>query len=232
MGPPGKHEGSDMRCQVPASAIRRWAVGAAMSLGLAAPALSALPLDPGARPVAVSAARAPASALLPAPEQAAGGEANEQGLRQALQTATWPGDMVRLADEYLQQFAHRPWAADAVDIRRRAAVTAHLLRGDDVQLFRADFALPRAAGTARDELRRAALGDASAAFRLARQSPSADAWQVGWLQLASELGNERAAYELALHFRRRSQPLMASQYEQRALELGYAALPSLDHARK
>lgn len=220
-----------MACRGPGNAIQRWAVGAAMTLGLTVPAMSALPLDPGARPAAVSAALAPPPSL-PPQQQAATGEPNEQGLRQALQSATWPGDMVRLADEYLQQFAHRPWAADAVEIRRRAALTARLLRGDDVQLFRSDFALTRAAGPARDELRRAALGDASAAFRLARQSQAADSTQVGWLQLASELGNERAAYELALHFRRRAQPLMASQYEQRALELGFVALPSLDHARK
>ena len=222
-----------MTSQEPGSAIRRWAVGAAVSLGLAAPAMSTLPLDTGARPAAVSAALVlPQPALLPPREPAAVGEATEQGLRQALQSATWPGDMVRLADQYLQQVAHQPWAADAVDIRRRAAVTAHLLRGDDVQLFRSDFALPRAAGPARDELRQAALGDASAAFRLARQAPDADAMRVGWLQLAAELGHERAAYELALHFRRRAQPLIASLYEQRALALGYAALPSLDHARK
>ena len=199
----------------PRNACRRWAAGAALSLAMAVPAMAALPED------------------LAAPSAAS--EATEQGLRQALQSASWPGDLVRLADAYLLQFAHQPWAAEAVEIRRRAAVTAQLLRGDDVQLFRSAFALPPEPGRARDDLRRAALGDASAAFRLARQRQGAEgasSMQVGWLQLAAELGSERAAYELALHFRRLSQPLMASQYERRANELGFLVLPALDHARK
>ena len=67
---------------------------------------------------------------------------------------------------------------------------------------------------------------------LAQGNGGAGSAQVGWLQLAAELGEQRAAYELALHFRRKAQPLMASQYEQRAAQLGFPALPSLDHARK
>lgn len=177
----------------------------------------------------------PLAQPLPQVDPTAANEATEQGLRQALQSASWPGDLVRLADEYLLQFAHRPWAAEAVEIRRRAAVTAQLLRGEEVQLFRSAFALPPEPGRARDDLRRAALGDASAAFRLAQQRQGGErdsSLQVGWLQLAAELGSERAAYELALHFRRQSQPLIASQYERRANELGFLVLPALDHARK
>ena len=129
----------------------------------------------------------------------------------------------------------RPWAADSVDTRRRAAITAQLLRGDEGQLFRSAFAWSSEQCLVRDDLRQAALGDASAALRLARQlqgKAGAGSARVGWLQLACALGNERAAYELVLHFRRRSQPWLASQYEQRAIKLGYLALPSLDHARK
>ena len=203
----------------------------AVLIGMAMPAMAAVPPDAPAQNVALA-----AQAPLALPSQAVpAAEAAEQGLRQALQTATWPSDLVRLADEYLQHFAHRPGAAEAVDIRRRAAITAQLLRNDGVQLFRSAFALPSERGLAPDDLRQAALGDASAALRLARQpqgNGGAGSAQVGWLQLAAELGEQRAAYELALHFRRKAQPLMASQYEQRAAQLGFPALPSLDHARK
>lgn len=145
--------------------------------------------------------------------------------------------MVRLADAYLQQFAQHPEAAEAAETRRHAAATARLLRDGDVHLFRSAFVpAPAMGGLAPQDLRLAALGDATAALRLAQQvqgsSAAAKSSQVGWLQLASELGNERAAYELALHFRRQSQPLLASVYEQRAAALGYQALPSLGHSRK
>lgn len=218
------------------SAFLRWAASAGLALGLAVPALSAaVPADGFAQSAGMAALTLAAPPPAQPHQQAVTGGASESGLRLALQSATWPGDLVRLADEYLQQYAHRPWAADAVDIRRRAAVTAQLLRGDEVQLFRSAFALPSDRGHAPDDLRRAALGDGFAAFRLARQlqgAEGANPSRVGWLQLASELGNERAAYELALHFRRQSQPLLASRYEQRAIELGFPMLPALDHARK
>ena len=67
---------------------------------------------------------------------------------------------------------------------------------------------------------------------LAGQVQGAGSTRVGWLQLAAGQGNERAAYELALHFRRQSQPLLASRYAQRAVQLGLPMLPALDHARK
>lgn len=160
----------------------------------------------------------------------------ELALRQALQTATWPDDMVRLADAYLQQFAQHPQAAEAAQTRRRAAITARLLRDGEVQLFRSAFAPSPALGLAQQDLRQAALGDADAALRLAHQlqgaAGSAGSRHVGWLQLATELGNERAAYELALHFRRQAQPLLASVYEQRAASLGFLGLPALGHTRK
>lgn len=160
---------------------------------------------------------------------------HELALRQAVLQATWPADLVRLADEYLQHHAQRPWAADASRIRERAALTAKLLRREDVALFRSAFALPSERGLAAEDRRLAALGDAGAALRLAGQAQLADAagsQAVGWLQFAAMLGSERAAYELALHFRRQAQPLMASHYEGRAAELGFVALPSLDHGRK
>ena len=54
----------------------------------------------------------------------------------------------------------------------------------------------------------------------------------GWMQYAAALGNGIASYELALHYRRVEQPLLAAQFESRARELGYTPPPSLDNSRK
>jgi hypothetical protein len=52
------------------------------------------------------------------------------------------------------------------------------------------------------------------------------------MQYAAALGNGIASYELALHYRRVEQPLLAAQFEARARELGYTPPPSLDNSRK
>jgi hypothetical protein len=52
------------------------------------------------------------------------------------------------------------------------------------------------------------------------------------MQYAAALGNGIASYELALHYRRTEQPLLASQFEARARALGYTPPPSLDNTRK
>jgi len=198
----------------------------------------------GAALVGLTTAVLAAAAAVPAPVPAGiaadsvglAATGSEPALRQALQQATWPDDMVRLADAYLQQFAQHPLAAEAEATRRSAAVTARLLREGEVHLFRSAFAPSPALGLAPQDIRLAALGDAGAALRVAQQvqgsTASAGSGHVGWLQLATELGNERAAYELALHFRRQAQPLLASVYEQRAALLGFQAVPALGHARK
>jgi hypothetical protein len=46
------------------------------------------------------------------------------------------------------------------------------------------------------------------------------------------LGDEKANYELALHYRREAQPVLAAQYEARAVELGFTPPRALDHVRK
>lgn len=207
-----------MACAESTSALRRRCLAAVLGCLAATQALSAL-------------AALPADPAMDAP--VAGGA--EAALRLALHTTTWPGDLVRLADDYLRQFANHPEAATVADLRRHAAVTARLLHTGEVQLFRSAFVLPSARGLAADDIRQAALGDAAAAWRLARQlqdvSGAASA-QIGWLQLAASLGHARATYELALHFRRQAQPMLASVYEQRALTLGHPGPSALDHARK
>lgn len=151
-----------------------------------------------------------------------------------LPRATWPGDIVRWADQVPRS---DPAAPVVQDERRRAAEVLSMLRGRDVQLFRSAFQAEPGAAERTADMRRAALGDGSAAYRLARgyQGSTALADEhryVGWLQLAAKLGHERAAYELAVHFRREGQMVQASAYEARAVSLGYTPPLALDHIRK
>ena len=159
----------------------------------------------------------------------------EPALRQAVLQALWPADIVRLADAYLGRFAAQDWCADARRLREQARQTALLLRRPDVQLFRSAFAGASAGDLAASDLRLAALGDPAAALRLAQPTAQLEAGskrQLGWLQFAAALGSEQAAYALALHYRRLSQPLLAAQHEAQALALGLVPPLSLDHVRK
>jgi len=168
----------------------------------------------------------------------------EAALRESLATALWPGDIVRLADQYRQRYPDGPAAASATLWRERAAESQRVLSRNDVRLHRAAFspASADASDPTVSDLRQAALGDREAAVRLARQYQHAkragadgDAMAnryVGWLQYASQLGSERASYELALHFRRDAQPVLASKYENLALALGYQPPVALDNIRK
>jgi TPR repeat protein len=163
----------------------------------------------------------------------------EGALHQELQQAVWPADIVRLADQYLSRYPAGNWAGDANALRERAGMTAVVLKRNDVRLYRSAFQ-PAAEDTRlREDLRRAALGDAAAAVRLARLYQRGEGGlpqdmnrYVGWLQYASMLGDDRASYELALHFRRESQPVLAAKYEARAVELGFTPPRDLDHFRK
>jgi len=193
-----------------------------------------MPGHADAAPSAVVAALAPAAGrpadVLPASEP------TEPALREALQQALWPADIVRLAADYLRLYPQQAAAAEVAALHQRAQRSAQLLRRSDVQLFRAAFAPPAEGAALADDLRRAALGDAAAALRQAQRALPADAGnrrrQVGWLQYAASLGSEQAAYALALHYRRESQPLLAAQYEARAVDLGFVPPPALDHQRK
>ena len=87
----------------------------------------------------------------------------------------------------------------------------------------------------RADIHKSARGDKDAAARVARRYRDGGAQQgryEGWLQYAAGLGNGIAAYELALHYRRSAQPLLGSQFESLARELGYTPPPTLDHYRK
>lgn len=169
---------------------------------------------------------------------AAAAPESEGTLRAEMQQAVWPADIVRLADQYLSRYPSGQAAGDANALRERAGMTAVVLKRNDVRLYRSAFQ-PAGDNGVHDDLRRAALGEPAAAVRLARAYQRGDAGlpadsnrYVGWLQYASMLGDERASYELALHFRRESQPVLAAKYEARAIELGFTPPRELDHVRK
>jgi predicted outer membrane protein len=169
------------------------------------------------------------------PHAQAAERTSEPALRAAFQRAVWPGDIVRSAEAYLRQYPKGPEAARVETARLHAAHAWKLVRSNEVSLYRAAFTHENP--QIRRELRDAALGDRGAAVRLAHaQLPAADARSalryVGWLQFASQLGDERASYELALYFRRTDQPLLAARYEARAVSLGYEPLAALDNTRK
>lgn len=161
---------------------------------------------------------------------------NEPTMRAAVDQALWPGDIVRAADKYLRAFPNGSGAEEVKALRVRAGDSWHIVSRTDVQLYRSAF-IPREGGETLQDMHRAALGDRAAAVRLAHASRRADDAQgtqryVGWLQLASLLGDDRASYELALHFRRTDQPILAARYEAVAIALGYQPANGLDNVRK
>jgi hypothetical protein len=147
-----------------------------------------------------------------------------------LEAAMWPAEVARLADEFL---AHHPSSrlVDSAKVAREGAREAmQILKRNDVRLFRSAFQPGPGAPAA--ELAKAGRGDKDAAARLARSHGRDSSRYEGWLQYAAALGNGIASYELALHYRRVEQPLLAAQYEARARALGYTPPPSLDNSRK
>lgn len=173
-----------------------------------------------------------AHAAAPAAEQA-----TETTLRQSMQEALWPADIVQAAGDYLRSYPDGAWADAARALHERASGTVQVLARRDVRLFRGAFQAELQPAAVKDDLRKAALGDRDAAVRLAhayKQSggDKAGSRYVGWLQYAASMGHDKAAYELALHFRTQDQPALASQYEARAVALGYVVPTALDHVRR
>lgn len=172
---------------------------------------------------------------VPAPRFATRNEADDWA---QLEAALWPRDVVRQAGDFLGHHPKSRLAASAEVARLGAGEAAQILGRRDVQLFRSAFDSAGAdAAALASDLAKAGRGDKDAAARLARQhrreaARAAPARYEGWLQYAAALGNGIASYELALHYRRESQPLLAAQFEARARELGYTPPPSLDNKRK
>lgn len=160
-------------------------------------------------------------------------------LRQALQDALWPADIMRMSADYLRQYPRGPWSDAARVLYERSRDSMRILGRSDVHLFKASFQPVSASADVKADLRKAALGDQDAAIRLAyrcrhndKEAAEPMARYVGWLQYASLLGNDRASYELALHFRQADQPALAAMYEARAVALGYVRPAALDNVRK
>jgi len=177
-------------------------------------------------------AAALAAMLLPA--AAAPADDIEAAARLAATSAVWPADVVRLADDYLRRFGDTPQAAAIAHRREQARAAVEALRRPDVMLFRPAFTEAAVADPeACADAQLAAAGDRAAIRRLAERAAAAHSPRVvGWLQYGVALGDDEAAYALALHYRRQDQPALAQMYESQALAMGYAPPLALDHARK
>ncbi len=177
----------------------------------------------------------PEAAATSAPAPARFASRDEAADWAQLEAAVWPAEIARLATEFLKNHPSSRLAGSAEVARAGANEAAAILRRRDVRLFRTAF--QPAPDVPEAELVKAGRGDKDAAARLARaygrDGARFDASRYeGWLQFAAALGNGIASYELALHYRRVGQPLLAAQYESRARELGYTPPPSLDNSRK
>jgi TPR repeat protein len=186
----------------------------------------------------------PATALLALslavlPAWAAQPDETEASLRAEVQQAVWPADIVALSSQYLARYPRTAWADTCVGLREQAGAAMRALGTKDVQLYRNAFLAVGESSATSTEARQAALGDQAAALRLAHiylhgeNGVASDLNRyVGWLQYATKLGNRDASYELAVHYRRQDMPVLASQYEARAIEMGYNPPRWLDHVRK
>ncbi|HEY0956398.1 MAG TPA: caspase family protein, partial [Roseateles sp.] len=164
---------------------------------------------------------------------------DEEDWLKKLEQMAWPAEVVQLCEGFL---AARPQSrfAPGVQVARDGARTAvAALKRSDVRLYRAAFTLTDdMPGEQRQDLLRCGRGDKDAAARMAARcrsfgdSSATRSRYEGWLQFAVALGNGIASYELALHFRSTGQPLLASQFEARARDLGYTPPPDLDNVRK
>lgn len=186
------------------------------------------------RPVTLALPARPDSAPPPAPPRAP----DDLEDWAAVDRNLWPQEVSQLADGYLQRHPQGRRATAALAAREGAREASQVLKRADVRLYRTAFNVAEGMpGELRADIHKSARGDKDAAARVARSyrdanTPSAPGRYEGWLQYAAGLGNGIAAYELALHYRRSAQPLLASQFESRARELGYTPPPTLDHYRK
>jgi hypothetical protein len=157
----------------------------------------------------------------------------------ALEANMWPADVLKLAEEYLQNYPSSTRIGSVQVSREGAGEAVRALRGNDVRLYRSAFQPRTTQAGWLAEWRKAARGDKDAAARIGRAyqrgdgdiAPDANRYE-GWMQYAAALGNGIACYELAVWYRRQGQPVPAAQYEARSRELGYTPPPTLDHYRK
>ncbi|HEY8879787.1 MAG TPA: caspase family protein [Roseateles sp.] len=162
-----------------------------------------------------------------------------------LERLAWPAEVLQVAEAFLKARPDSPFAPGVQVARDGARSAVKALQRSDVRLYRAAFAFnDDMPAEQRQDLLRCGRGDKDAAARMAWRfrgnagaggyggASAAQSRYEGWLQFAVALGNGIASYELALHFRNTGQPLLASQFESRARDLGYTPPPDLDNIRK
>ncbi len=159
-----------------------------------------------------------------------------------LEALIWPADVARAAAQYLKDYPDSQLVGSAQVARDGAMEAAQILRRNDVRLYRSAFQLtPDMPADVASDIVKAGRGDKDAAARLGQRNAPAAGWVAGgvdktgrfegWMQYATALGNGIASYRLALYYRA-DQPLLASQFEARARELGYTPPASFDNTRK
>lgn len=170
---------------------------------------------------------------------------DEEAELKKLEKLAWPAEVLQVAEAFLKARPESPFAPGVQVARDGARTAVKALQRSDVRLYRAAFALnDEMPPEQRQDLLRCGRGDKDAAARMAWRfrgnvgaggyggASAAQSRYEGWLQFAVALGNGIASYELALHFRSTGQPLLASQFEARARDLGYTPPPDLDNVRK
>jgi hypothetical protein len=173
-----------------------------------------------------------AAVYVPA-SRAADEGAQMQVMAQAMAEAAWPADIAKAAAQYEAAFPQGAQVDEARALRRKAEASMLKLMRSDVMLFRSTVLAASADRAQAPLVRRAMLGEGDAALKLAHlAAKQAPGRYVAWLQWSAAIGNDKAAYELALHFRAQGQPLFASQYEAKAVALGFVPPPVLDHVRR
>lgn len=165
--------------------------------------------------------------------------AGETELRQSMQEALWPADIAAVSADYLRRYPTGAWSDAARTLYERSQLSARILARNDVRLYRSAFHALAGHPQYGEDLRKAALADRDAARRLALvyqtlapRSAMDTGRYVGWLQFAAQLGSQESAYDLAVYYRRADQPALASQYEAKAVSMGYVLPTVLDHVRK
>ncbi|WP_422009874.1 caspase family protein [Roseateles sp.] len=166
-------------------------------------------------------------------------DADEETLLKTLEQIAWPAEVAQAAEMFLKARPDSRFAPGVQVARDGARVAVKALQRNDVRLYKSAFSLSDTLPTDhRQDLLRCGRGDKDAAARMAERfrafngSSATQSRYEGWMQFAVALGNGIASYELAVHFRNTGQPLLASQFESRARDLGYTPPPDLDNVRK
>lgn len=145
---------------------------------------------------------------------------------QGIQTAMQPARLLRLSEECERDFPASPLGEQS---RRIAAGARHAL---DIQRsigLSGDFFEDSVGDAAyRDNLINAVRGDKEAAYRIAVAYKSGASGVAAnprrteqWLQFAAELGNGKAAWELAEIYNYGGLVADAARFEKKAIDLGY-----------